>query len=192
MATIASVESQIFIKTGKLEELSVQEIMDCSADYGTFGCGGGIVYQVYQYIKENGGVSREQDYPYEGKLGKCRKNQKNKVVIDFEGYGLVKPKNDEILMEALEKRGPLLISLDIDHKSFMLYSSGIYHEPNCQKHYNHAALLVGFGTENGIDYWLVNNSFGDKWGESGYIRIKRGTGDDCHVNVLPMFVVLND
>jgi len=39
---------------------------------------------------------------------------------------------------------------------------------------NHAATCVGWGTQNGIDFWILKNSWGKDWGEKGYFRIKRG------------------
>ena len=48
---------------------------------------------------------------------------------------------------------------------------------------NHAVTLVGYGhdTESDKDYWTCKNSWGENWGESGYFRIKRGSGT-CGIN----------
>lgn len=192
MSIVGSVESQLFIKTGKLIQLSEQEIIDCSSEYGTFQCEGGIGFRVFDYIKENGGISSTQAYPYEAKAGNCRKFHKEKVEINFKGYGIVNAHDDDALMQAIIKFGPIMISVETDHESFMFYSSGIYFEEKCSDEINHGALVVGFGSENNNDYWIVKNSFGDKWGESGYVRIARGKGNDCSVNFLPLFPILDD
>lgn len=192
MATIASVETQLFIKTGKQVQLSEQEILDCADGYGTNGCEGGISFRVYDYIKDNSGISSSLDYQYEAKASKCRKSGKKKVEIDVKGYGFVDDKDDEVLMEAVVKFGPIMISIDTDHESFMHYSSGIYYENKCTEDINHGAVLIGYGSEKGENFWIVKNSFGKKWGESGYVRIARGRGNDCGVNLVPLFPILND
>ena len=49
---------------------------------------------------------------------------------------------------------------------------------------NHAVLGVGWGTLNGVDYWLIKNSWGPKWGDNGYVKVKRGiikTNHQCGV-----------
>ena len=61
-------------------------------------------------------------------------------------------------------------------KSFGNYANGIF--SGCSsKIINHAVLVYGYGTENGVDYWLVKNSWGTDWGNGGTIKIKRGTNE---------------
>jgi|EP01047_Picozoa_sp_COSAG01_P066465 hypothetical protein len=61
---------------------------------------------------------------------------------------------------------------------FFSYSKGIYDPPMCgDPSPTHAMLLAGYGTDDsGVDYWLVKNSWGDGWGEDGYVRVRRGKG----------------
>ena len=58
----------------------------------------------------------------------------------------------------------------------------------CRWHVNHAVLVVGYGTENGKDYWLIKNSWGTHWGDEAYMKIRRGVGlcgIGMNVNILP-------
>ena len=68
--------------------------------------------------------------------------------------------------------GPMVVCLDAT--TLMSYQSGIVLDINCQDtDVNHAVVLVGYGTENGIDYWKIRNSWDTDWGEQGYFRLER-------------------
>lgn len=181
MSAIAAIESQLMIRFGISTELSVQEIIDCAGSYQTFGCDGGMKFRVFDYIQENGGISLDSDYTYKGIQSDCKLSNYMKLKLKIVGYGKVNSFDDELLKRALFTIGPIVISLNTNHESFMRYSSGIYYEPACTDDTNHAALLVGFGSEQGQDYWIVKNSYGMSWGESGFIRIARNLGNDCGV-----------
>lgn len=190
MATVGSIESSFFIRTGKLVELSEQEIVDCAGDYQTFGCDGGHIFTVFEFVKAKGGLSTMADYPYTGEVGECQNTNRDEIPI--KGYGIVLYHNDEkVLMKALTKLGPIVVMFDINHESFMRYSSGIYFEEDCTIDVvNHAALLVGFGVKSGREFWIVKNSFGVKWGDDGYVRMARNRGNGCGILKAPIFPIL--
>ena len=53
---------------------------------------------------------------------------------------------------------------------------------------NHAVVLVGYGALNGVNYWIVRNSWGDWWGLAGYVLIQRGV-NKCNIEAYPAYVV---
>ena len=74
------------------------------------------------------------------------------------------------LKEAVATIGP--ISVAMDARKLSQYREGIYDYAGCSPiKLDHGVLVVGYGTENGVDYWLVKNSWGENWGENGYFRI---------------------
>lgn len=80
-----------------------------------------------------------------------------------------------------EHVGPISITLYGGYLN--LYSGGVFVPPaKCPTDYpSHAVLVVGYGTENGTDYWLVKNSWGTSWGENGYFKIIRNATDVCGI-----------
>lgn len=73
------------------------------------------------------------------------------------------------------KNGP--ISIAVDASDFQFYGGGVFTKNQCpNSKVNHAVVIVGYGTENGIPFWKVRNSWGANWGEKGYLRMERGTG----------------
>ncbi|XP_064201678.1 procathepsin L-like [Anguilla rostrata] len=72
--------------------------------------------------------------------------------------------------------------------SFHSYRGGLYDDPSCSSaKTNHAVLVVGYGTDSGKDFWLVKNSWGTAWGESGFIRMARNRNNQCGIANFPIY-----
>ncbi|XP_045486396.1 procathepsin L [Pieris rapae] len=166
-----AVESQYAIKHKKIEEVSEQQLVDCDKRSG--GCSGtNALENPILYYKDNGAMA-EKDYPYESQDSTCR-YKKEKVKVTVKGCKNVKVDTDEEkLKNLLHEHGPLMMALDA--VPLGKYINGIIKSSDCKTNtLNHAILVVGYGTENGIPYWIVKNSWGQGWGEDGFFRIERG------------------
>ncbi|XP_065870882.1 cysteine proteinase mucunain-like [Euphorbia lathyris] len=169
-STVASVEGINQIVTGDLISLSEQELVDCDRSYNQ-GCNGGLMDYGFQFIIKNGGIDTEQDYPYKAADNVCDPNRKNTKVVSIDGFEDV-PENDEkSLMKAVAHQ-PVSVAIEAGGRAFQLYQSGVF-TGRCGVELDHGVVTVGYGTENGVDYWIVRNSWGPAWGESGYIRMER-------------------
>jgi len=94
------------------------------------------------------------------------------------------------LIAALDQYGPL--SILVDASKWQHYTGGIFTAAACsstQTGNNQAAVLVGYGNANGQNYWIVRNSWGPQWGESGYIRLAYGS-NTCGVSNFASFVTV--
>lgn len=180
-STTGSLEGQTFHKTGKLVSLSEQNLVDCSRKEGNMGCEGGLMDQGFQYVKDNSGIDTESCYPYEARDEKCH-YETSCDSAEVTGFTDVPSGDEEALKEAVATVGPVSVAIDASHQSFQLYESGVYSEPECSSsQLDHGVLVVGYGTEDGKDYWLVKNSWGESWGLQGYIKMSRNASNQCGI-----------
>lgn len=122
-----------------------------------------------------------------GRDGEC-KYDASKVVSKVSLHISIS-KDEEALLEAVATVGPVSVAMDASYLS--LYESGIYDSKYCSAYsLNHGVLVVGYGTENGRDYWIVKNSWGTSWGEKGFFRLLRGT-NQCGVAQDDVYPIIN-
>ncbi|GIY59253.1 cathepsin L [Caerostris darwini] len=180
-STTGSLEGQHMKKTGQLVSLSEQNLVDCSGPEGNQGCEGGLMDQAFEYIKGNHGIDTEKSYPYTAQDGTCH-FKKADVGATVTGYVDIPTGDEDALKKAVATVGPISVAIDASHDSFQTYQDGVYDEPECSPdQLDHGVLIVGYGTEDGSDYWLVKNSWGQTWGIKGYIKMSRNKDNQCGI-----------
>ena len=186
--TVGNVEALNKIKTKNFIYLSKQQLIDC--DEMGVGCDGGLMEYTIQYLIENGCMS-EEDYPYVEYEDTC-KYDPSKVVVKIKDWLILDTQDEVEIKEFLYSNGPLAIAINAD--PFQYYTGGIIDEDklSCDPEgLNYGVILVGYGNENGVDYWIIKNSWGPNWGEKGYARVARGKGT-CGINTFVTTAVLQD
>jgi cathepsin F len=191
-STTSNVESTIAIATGKLTSLSEQFLVDCDHFCGEYrdmdcnlgnsarpqkyccdnGCNGGLPPNAWQYIINTSGQPTSEDYPYKGRAGECKTNITHTGKI--KNWTLLE-EDETVIADHVANVGP--VSIAVYASGWGSYHGGIMSsESICPKGIkaNHAVNIVGYGSENGTPYWIVRNSWGASWGESGYCRLIRG------------------
>lgn len=191
---------------GESEPLSVQQLVSCVPNPdecgGTGGCQGATAELAFDYVLENGLVGAKE-FTYFGVDLTCPKNwvatgrpssqlfdgmsmaqgtsnialSEAAMRMGFMSYEQI-PVNEQVpLMRALVEWGPVAVSVSATY-SWNSYESGIFSECPKDAIVNHAVSLIGYGAENDVKYWHIQNSWGFAWGEDGFIRLLR-TDDEA-------------
>jgi len=184
-STVGNLEGVWKIAGHPLTNLSEQEYVDCSTT--SYGCSGGWPYWAFGDILklDQGRVDTEISYPYLAVNGKChiKNGTLGATYANFKVYCKENsPKCAETDMATLlYNQGPL--SACLDATPFFAYHSGILDPTNCDPTaIDHCITITGYGSQGGVDYWRIKNSWGSDWGEKGYVRLFRGSGI-CGINV---------
>jgi C1A family cysteine protease len=193
-ATTANAESVWAISTGKLLDLSEEFLVDCASGPGYYnmGCNGGQPDSAFKYMINNGQCT-EASYPYKAGVtktaGTCQKC--TSAGVSFSSCYDVTPK-DQVALAAAVSKHPVAIAIEADTRYFQSYSGGILDSTACGTSLDHAVEIIGYGSQNGVDYWIVRNSWGSSWGEDGYVRIKKTSSTNdigiCGVAAEPSFL----
>lgn len=177
-STTGALEGIYAIHTGKLLSFSEQQLVDCdNFKYGgkDHGCNGGLMDNAFSWIQKNGGLCTEEAYPYISQTGEtdsCKTTCDLVPNSQIQSWVDVEP-TDQALMTAIAHQ-PVSIAIEADQRDFQLYESGVF-TGKCGTTLDHGVLVVGYGTENNNDFYLVKNSWGTTWGDEGYIKLGRGS-----------------
>ena len=188
-SSIGAVESAWAIKHNILYDLSEQQLIDCSNR--NHGCEGGSMDLAFEYMKNNS-ICSNISYPYTASDNMCQKDC-NKLV-KIKDYMNINRNNMESLMKAVSKT-PVSVAIQANKRTFQLYQSGIYSDPDCGYNLDHGVLLVGYGYDDfyDLDYWIIKNSWGKSWGENGYIRLLKNVNDSrgqCGIAMMPSIPIV--
>lgn len=171
---------RVAIATGKQSPvLSPEDMVSC--DGSDMGCSGGMLPKAWEYLT-NTGIVTDSCFPYTAGNGNAPKCETK--CVDSESFTKTKAKTSYAIkgvtnmQKEIMTNGPIQVAFNV-YKSFMSYKTGVY-----QKHWyellpegGHAVKIVGWGTDNGVDYWLVANSWNTSWGLDGFFKIKRGSDE---------------
>jgi C1A family cysteine protease len=178
-STTGALEGEYFLKNQNLKSFSEQQLVDCDHN-GDQGCNGGLMDNAFDFIKSNGGICSESDYPYKGVGGTCKKSCS---VVTGTAPSHTDVAQTKAALESAITQQPVAIAIEADQSGFQFYSKGVF-TGACGSQLDHGVLAVGFGTESGTDYWKVKNSWGTTWGDRGYIKLQRGkaqSGGQCGI-----------
>ncbi|KQK08708.1 zingipain-2 [Brachypodium distachyon] len=175
-AAVAATEGLVKIAKGTLISMSEQQVLDCTTGNNT--CKGGYMNDALSYVFASGGLQTEEDYEYNAEKGACRRDVTPNPATSVGHAEYMPLDGNEFLLQKLVARQPVVVAVEAYGTDFKNYGGGVFTgSPSCGQNLDHFFTVVGYGFADGGKqmYWLVKNQWGTSWGESGYMRIARGS-----------------
>jgi cathepsin B len=202
-----AVTDRICIRGGGQVHISAEDINDCCKACGN-GCNGGFPAAVYNWYVKDGIVTGGQygtnegcqpyslphcDHHTTGKYPnctgdantpQCRKACRtgyNQTYTEDKRKGSKSYAITTVqeIMQDLVDNGPVTAAFTV-YSDFLSYKTGVYKHVTGEELGGHAVKIIGYGVENGQNYWLVANSWNEDWGDKGFFKIARGN-DECGI-----------
>merc|ERR1712048_716669 len=168
-STTGGLEGAWELSSGNLVSMSEQQFVDCSKQNS--GCNGGLMDTAFSWAKSKN-VATESSYAYTARDGTCKSSFTTGIpkggVTGYKSVGSLFSKATVAKLESAIDLNLVSIAIEADQASFQHYTGGIL-ASGCGTNLDHGVLAVGYNTAEG--YWIVKNSWGTTWGESGYIRL---------------------
>jgi len=181
-SSTSAIEANMRINNYNVTRLSEQQLVDCSTENN--GCRGGLMHLAFDYVIANNGLTSNENYPYNATDGICKSDQNNscKSYKNIPGsnigkYYFIVPRSVIDIMASL-KKGPISIAIDASPFEFRFYKEGVIDvNPRNNSRLNHAVLLTGYEKYENGSYWIIQNSWGEKWGDNGFVKVKIENGN---------------
>lgn len=183
-STTGGLEGAWQISSGQLTSMSEQQFVDC--DKSSMGCNGGSMATAFSWAEKQN-IATEASYPYTAQDGSCKSSFSTAIpsggVTGYKSVGSLFFKATVAKLESAIDLGPVSIAIEADQTSFQHYTGGVL-SGNCGTNLDHGVLAVGYNSAEG--YWLVKNSWGNTWGDQGYIKLSQ-TGNVCGILNQPVY-----
>jgi C1A family cysteine protease len=166
-------EGQWAMATNKLVSLSEQFFLSCSTQAGVnSGCSGGYMDKTLAWAQTQW-LPTEESYPYHTAVRPCIEGGWDVGISKGQVTGYKTVPDEKALLDAVANVGPVSIAIEADQAAFQHYDSGVITD-GCGQNTDHGVIVVGYGNMDGTDYWKVKNSWGESWGQKGYVFLERG------------------
>jgi len=168
-SAIGALEGIHSIKKSNLQDLSEQELVDCSGSYGNMGCNGGLMDYAFQYIIDKSGIALTKEYKYTAADGTCKTTgtTRNAVITGFTDVKV----NSAAALKAAIAQQPIAVAIEADTSVFQSYKSGVITGTACGTNLDHGVVAVGYDDSASPAYYNVRNSWGASWGAAGHVKI---------------------